>query len=642
MIIYQENKDNFLEDIQNRDIQDKIADFYLEKLGKRPSPSEKRSWQNSLTEVYYVLNDQRIPNESRVTIEYNLPSTNRRIDVIVSGTDNQGKPTAILIELKQWEKANLVATKDGLVTTFLGGNPNRETVHPSYQVWSYFQFMKDYSRLYHQEKLAFIICAYLHNYKKANNEPLLDKHYEYYTKEAPIFFNGDNRLLSDYISHTIKGPDEQGIINRLDQEPKQPSKSLQNDISSLILENEDFVLLDSQKIAFEEIKSLTKKSKNDSQKRVVIIEGAPGTGKSVIAFQLLASFLKQSMSVSYISKNAALRSVFSTKLINKKSNKNDQGQRLTKSRLDNLMMGSGSFYKTMPNTYDVLLVDEAHRLNFKSGMFKNKGENQIKEIIESTLVSVFFVDDKQQVTSSDIGSKVQILTDAKSMNVRPENIKILNLNSQFRMSGSNNFLEWLDFALGLASLNESLKPDLTLDGYDFKIYDSIDEMTNDLETKNNLNNKTRLVAGYCWDWVSKKDPNSYDIDLSPTFKKQWNLSNDNTWAISENSFEQVGCIHTSQGLEFDYVGVIVGPDLYIKNGLLKTNPLARAKTDKSLNGLIGLIKKGDQESLDKAKLIILNTYRVLFTRGTKGCYIYFTDPEVKEYFQNLLIKNCNE
>jgi hypothetical protein len=278
---------------------------------------------------------------------------------------------------------------------------------------------------------------------------------------------------------------------------------------------------------------------------------------------------------------------------------------------------------------DVLIVDEAHRLRMKSGMFKNLGEDQVKEIIKAARMSVFFIDEAQKVTWSDVGEISRIQAHAIKAGAQ---IEIMELQSQFRCSGSDDYMAWLDDALGVKTDPENY---FSTDRFDFQIFDSPAILHEEIKTRNKVNNKSRMVAGYCWDWISKKFPNARDIEF-PEFKygAQWNLASyGNEWIINPKSVDEVGCIHTCQGLEVDYVGVIVGPDLKIIDGKLATNPNARARTDKSLAGYKSERKSNPVEADLKADQLIRNTYRTLMSRGMKGCYVYFTDPEVAEYFK---------
>ena len=344
-----------------------------------------------------------------------------------------------------------------------------------------------------------------------------------------------------------------------------------------------------------------------------------GTGKSVVAIQLLCDLIQKGYSANYVTKNAAPRNVYFEKLKQNKYKLN---------YIKSLFKGSGSFVDVPNNYFDCLIADEAHRLNAKSGMFKNLGENQIKEIIHSSRVSVFLIDENQKVTTSDIGSIELIKYYAQLEGSAVYSGEELNLVSQFRCNGSDGYLAFLDNLLGIRpTANQTFDMD-----YDIKVFDNPNEMREAVRKKNNVNNKSRLLAGYCYEWITQKNPlgNDYDINLEDEFKAKWNFGNTSTWAIDETSFEQVGCIHTSQGLEFDYVGVIIGKDLIFDGTNVVTDYTKRAKTDQSLKG----IKSTKNYKL--ADEIIRNTYRTLLSRGQKGCYIYCEDKALSKYIKKML------
>jgi DUF2075 family protein len=386
---------------------------------------------------------------------------------------------------------------------------------------------------------------------------------------------------------------------------------------------EEFVLLDEQKTAFETIIRNARQAQSGA-KKVLIIKGGPGTGKSVISINALAKLTSERMNVKYVTANAAPRDVFQAKL--KGLIKGDS--------VKHLFGGSGSYTETPKDSMDVLIVDEAHRLRMKSGMFKNLGESQTKEIIHSSKLSVFFIDEAQKVTWSDVGEISRIKAYAAKLGA---DVEMLELTSQFRCGGSDDYMAWLDDTLGLQNVPENY---FSRDKFDFKIFDSVIDLHHEIRGKNKVNNKARMVAGYCWNWVSKKAATSFDIELEQgNYKARWNLASyGNEWIINPKSVDEVGCIHTCQGLEVDYVGVIIGDDLVVLNGKLMTNPKGRAKSDKSLNGYIGERKTDPERADAKADELIRNTYRTLMSRGMKGCYVYFTNPEVKRYFQERLPK----
>jgi DUF2075 family protein len=297
-------------------------------------------------------------------------------------------------------------------------------------------------------------------------------------------------------------------------------------------------------------------------------------------------------------------------------------------RIRNLFKGSGSYVNTAKNQFDVLIVDEAHRLNEKSGFYGTDGENQIKEIINSSKLSIFFIDENQRVTYSDIGRKVDIRGFAAALNATTTE---LELSSQFRCNGSNGYLAWIDDVLGI---RETANKTLEHANYEVKVFDNPSEMKTHIEALNKEANRARIVAGYCWNWESKNNSNKMDINFPEFgFSAQWNLSGDNTWIISEGSVDQVGCIHTAQGLELDHIAVIIGEDLIVRDGKVITQPDRRARTDASLKGFKQSVAINPEMAMRKADDIIKNTYRTLLTRGSRSCSIYCVDPETQEYFR---------
>lgn len=254
-----------------------------------------------------------------------------------------------------------------------------------------------------------------------------------------------------------------------------------------------------------------------------------------------------------------------------------------------MFKGSGIYTEADENIVHTILVDEAHRLNAKSGMFQNMGENQIKEIIHAAYCSVFFIDESQRVTMSDIGSVKEIEKWADTLNSQ---IIKMTLTSQFRCNGSDGYIAWIDNAL---QIRETANISMKEMDYDIKIVDSAMELKNLIFEKNSQNGRSRLLAGYCWDWNKSEQNNTdyCDIEIGD-FRMSWNLGN-TIFAIDDTSINQVGCIHTTQGLEFDYVGVIIGEDMRYSNDKIITDFNKRARTDQSLKGIKNFTRKIHQK-----------------------------------------------
>ena len=622
MIIYRATKKQFVDDVFNNTIADNIDEAFYEHLGRHTSPNEVRSWQNSMQYMSRVVNTPELPDDAGVAIEYQIPLTAKRVDFIVSGLNSQKREQLVIIELKQWEDAEPTPKPGVVVTRFQHGKA--EVAHPSYQAWSYAYMLQNYNMTIQDRGVDINPCAYLHNY--APDGMINGKLYEDYVTKAPVFLKNDAARLQDYILRYVRYCSPEDIIWKIDKGKLRPSKQLADSLTSMLRGNDEFVMLDDQKVVYESAVYLAKKAQQ-GKKQVLIVEGGPGTGKSVLAINLLVNLTAEGIASQYVTKNSAPRAVYSVKLSGS----------YKKSYINNLFVGSGNFIDTMPNTMGALIVDEAHRLNMKSGMFSNLGENQIKEIINTARFSVFFVDDCQRIHMKDIGSVQSIRQYAEEMGA---DVHLEHLSSQFRCNGSDGFLSWLDNAL---QIRETANIRLTSEDYDFRIYDSPTEMFEEIKRKNESNNKSRVVAGYCWDWNSKQNHAAYDIIIPQyNFRKQWNFNSNEPWLIGEKSIDQIGCIHTCQGLELDYVGVIVGLDLSYKNNRVVTDGFKRSPNDQSLKGFKAMMSKKPTEALQAADAIIKNTYRTLMTRGMKGCYVYFSDKALADHFRELMAQKPEE
>ena len=619
MIFYHGTLALFKKDVDSGRIADKIEESFLSHGFHHNNPKEHAAYVNSLRVRRDVLcdKDAKMNQNLKIAIEFKVPNTSKRVDFLITGYDELGEENAVIIELKQWtecEKTDL----ENLVYAYVAGR-KRNLSHPSYQAYSYAQRIKNFNQTVQEKPVNLYPCAYCHNYEERWKEEIEDPRYDEVRKDAPLFLSRDRLKLRRFIKKYIKNPDKGEILYQIDNGKIRPSVELQDAISKLLHGNKEFNRIDEQQVAFSVIQDLILKSYGKKTKHTIIVKGGPGTGKTVIARNLLSDLIcdkkKEGLNVCYVSKNAAPRNVYAKRLIQ---------DNFRMSYISNLFKGSGSFVDAKENEFDCILADEAHRLNARSGLYGNQGENQIKEIIHASKVSVFFIDEDQIVTAKDIGSVDEIRKWAKEEGSIVHEGEDLELVSQFRCNGSDGYLCFLD---NLLQIRETANVDREDRDYDVKVYDDPVLLREDLRKKNERNNKSRRVAGYCYPWVSKRDPSLYDIVLENGFRAQWNFNDTKTWAIDKDSFDQVGCIHTCQGLEFDYVGVIIGKDLIYRKGEVLTVPSERAKTDISLKGC------HDRKKADK---IIRDTYKTLLTRGQKGCYIYCEDKRLSSYIKKCL------
>jgi len=637
VIVYTGTKSRFRQDVMTNDIGGIIASTFKSVTGHGTKQSEINSWVNSLQYMDRVLEDPAIPATAGVAIEYHIPRSSKRIDFILTGTDAQHTDTAILVELKQWQQADLTA-KDGIVVTTFKGGP-QETPHPSYQAWTYNPNSAVPGRI------------------PRSSGPRA-KRYARQARGGVCRPEGAHAMRG--VSSSRNLPAKRLPFLRNNGKIK-PSKNLADSLAGMLRGNQEFVMVDDQKIVYETALALAAEVctghnpnsegipreagggpsamrarpdgvyasrrapamraenciGNFQAKHVLIVEGGPGTGKSVVAINLLVALTNQDMVAQYVTRNSAPRLVYAAKLAGT----------LKRSRIDNMFRSSETFHKAQPNEYDCLIVDEAHRLKEKSGIFNHLGENQVKELIKAAKLAVFFVDEDQKVTLKDIGDKDEIRRWARQQHAKVTELK---LESQFRCNGSDGYLAWLDNTL---EISKTANPTLHPEDYDFRIMDDPAQLHALIRRKNQAKNSARMVAGYCWNWLSKKTPALKDIVL-PGYQAAWNLTADGqAWIIKPASVSEVGCIHTAQGLELDYVGVIVGPDLVVRGGRVITVPGARAGSDKSIHGWKALAKKDPAATKLRLDAIIKNTYRTLMTRGLKGCYVHFTDEETARHFK---------
>lgn len=622
MIVYEATKDEFLKDVFDDQLVHNICNNFKAKIG-RVNEKEIRAWDNSMKYMYLVLSDNEIPSNAGVAIEFKIPHTSKRVDFLISGMNHNHNNSVVIVELKQWDKVEKVEGKEAIVKTVINRHMV-ETTHPSYQAWSYASLIQDYNENAQSDHIQLYPCAYLHNYMNVGeNDPLVDFMYQYYIEQAPLFLKGDAAKLRSFIKRYVKYGDNKENLYKIEKGRIRPSKSLQDTLNSMLKGNREFIMIDDQKVVYETALQLANEAIRTNQKQVLVVEGGPGTGKSVLAINLLVELTNRSLVCQYVTKNAAPRKVYAQKL----------KQDFRKGHIDNLFTSSGSYVNTPSNVFDALIVDEAHRLNEKSGMFQNLGENQIKEIINASKLSIFFIDERQRVTLKDVGS-VQMIQ--KFAGLYGAKVIKAKLESQFRCNGSDGYLAWIDDVL---QIRETANPNFFDSNYDFRVYSDPNELRSEIEKLNKVNNKSRIVAGYCWNWIKegKNNSNVHDIVIPEhNFSMSWNLGNSETWAIDEHSVREAGCIHTCQGLEFDYVGVIIGDDLIYKDGQVQTDYTKRAKTDQSLKGLKKMLKENPDEALKIADEIIRNTYRTLLTRGQKGCFVYCTNKELENYLRKRL------
>lgn len=616
MILFDGTVREFDDLIASNELVPRLREAWLLERGSPARSNEIRSWQNSLPRLAGVCRLAGL-RDQQLMLEYRLPRTGRRMDAFLLGASDSGD-RGFIIELKQWETTQ---PSDGeFVVTWVGGT-NKPTLHPSIQAYDYQRFFEQGCEGFDPDAWPLRSAVFLHNYQLAGTDALLDPKFAEAVRLAPIFDEGGARALATTLAAWIPKAPGAAILQAARDPRLRPSKKLMECVGKAATGHEAFVLLDNQKVALSEILAAAKRATHLSKGTAVIVSGGPGTGKSAVAVQALGQLAKKHLKVNLSFGNAALHKAISRHMPAE-----------ARAAITKFWNYRGATELEM----DVLLCDEAHRIRSDSNMQWVSQEErsplaQIDELFNVARVVVFFIDDLQTVRRDDVGSRDLIRSTAAK---RGLDVVEVALEAQFRCSGNDAYLSWITDVLGL---EETAHPYwIPSSGFEFELVDSPEELRARINEKAQAGASARLMAGYCWPWTDQQTPDGglvADVKIGQ-FEMPWNARDNFTklpkgvpksidWATQPGGIDQIGCIYTAQGFEFDYAGVIWGPDLVARGGRLKGD-VKGSKDSKA---------KSAKEDFDR---FVRQTYRVLLSRGMKGCYVHITDPETREYVRSRL------
>lgn len=619
MLLYSGMTPDFVLETTRNAIAGHLAQAFERHFRYSPSDNEYRSWQNSLRALAAVVDRARLRDQG-IILEYQLPLSSRRLDAMLMGRHESGD-RAVIVELKQWDEAESADAPD-LVRTWVGGR-RRDVLHPSVQVNQYRRYLQDTHTAFHADiaPVRLDACAYLHNYTSRNGDPLFSEDSEAVRQLAPVFTGPDALELGSFLSDRLAMGEGERVMRRVETSKYRPARKLLAHVAKVVKEEPAFVLLDEQLVVFRQVMAAVESARTDSRRHVFIVHGGPGTGKSVLAVNLLGELSRKGINAHHATGSKAFTRTL---------------QRIVGREAAKQFRYFNNFGHAAPGEVDVLLCDEAHRIRSSSNhRFTRKADlstrSQIQELIEAARVTVFFVDDQQVVRPNEIGRSGLIREAAASNDcVLHESV----LEAQFRCSGSDAFVGWVDNTLDIRRAQPVLF-DQSEQTFEFNIIESAEALDALIREKANEGHSARLVAGYCWPWAKALDENgalSRDVVIGE-FQRPWNARPETTglppgvpkadyWAHEPGGLDQVGCIYTAQGFEFDYVGVIWGPDL-------RYQPGEGWVGDKSANADATVRRSGD-----RFVELLKNTYRVLLSRGMKGCFVYFMDLETEKFVRS--------
>lgn len=615
-IVYSEKLSTFNNDV-DQGIINQILIKKLSEKGIGVGKSQDLAFSNSLERLSNILGANKVDQDYYCAIEYVVFSSHRkRIDFMISGYDKNGLENVVILELKQWsnETVSLLPYSDNL-EALVTKNRFEEVTHPSAQALSYKNLFTNFYEVTETDPILFHCASFLHNYLDYPNCAIKDSRYNALLDVSPTFLKTDSQKLRDYIFMFLEKPDDGAIFKRLDGSDLKPTVQLKENVGSLILNNNKLALFDSQLVAYNAIIAKVKECIIYNKKSVFIIEGGPGTGKSLIALKVLGTVIKDlSCTAYYATHNSAVRHLFQSSITKDKSK-----------GMYELLSWSGEWVRsTRPeNTIDCVVVDEAHRLQTSVQGARETGLTIIDEIIKSAKVSVFFIDEGQFVTSRDAGTIEGIKKIAKDNGAEVIMKDEFKLETQFRCNGSDGYIAFLDYIF------EGKEPEYSIlkCNYDLRFVKTGKELYDNIFALKMSGENARFVAGYAYNWsTNKNNPDVYPLNMC------WNKDT-KTWATREEGFNEVGCVYSAQGAEFDYVGVVIGKDLILNktNSKIEVDVLAHAETDHTY--MPANFKKSDK-NIAKATRLIKNAYKVLLTRGIKGCVVYCEDDDLRQYLES--------
>ena len=532
------------------------------------------------------------------------------------GRDDKQDDSVVLIELKQWSNENVgdCPAEGNIIVDY--GRFKKEQAHPSLQVQGYHYDLKDFVTIFGEPpEISLSSCAYCHNYSRDGLNPVLFfPKFKKETDEFPVFAREDVKALGAYLKQRLATGNGLELFGRFVTSPIRPSKRLLDHTSQMINSQQIFNLIDDQIAAFNSIMHKAKKLSQADRKSIVIVKGGPGTGKSVIALEVMGELMRMGKTVFHATGSSAFTNTL---------------RKLVGSRAQKLFKFFNSFITTKPDSIEVLICDEAHRIRKTSNNRYTRREErtkvpQIDELLSIAKLGIYFIDENQIVRPEEIGSIAHIKEAANRFGITAANISEFELKTQFRCSGSDAYLQWLDKTLGITD-SDGVAFDARMQ---FKIFSNPSEMMAEVRKRNaEKKNSARIVAGFCWPWSKPNSDGTLVADVKiGDFAMPWEKKDTFwKWATDDSGMEQVGTVYTAQGFEFDYIGVIFGNDLVFDwdKQDWRSDPKHSHDTQ---------VKRNNPDLIRHLQ----NVYRVLMSRAHRGVYVHFMDQDTERRFRSAI------
>jgi uncharacterized protein len=652
-IVYQESLQTFIfHCLKSKDISEKVKMGMYNAGYSYVMPNWETSWKNSLPAIARALENSLIAGDVDVAVEYRLKHSMERLDFLIYGVDEHDKKNIVIVELKQWSQVSVTGSLNKVHTMVAKGH-FEDHFHPSYQALNYAGQLKSFNEYVQNEKMGVESCSFCHNMDRGFKTIMDDVFLFPFISESPTYLEEEGAQLKAFVEKYVSKRCH-NILYEINKARTIPSDDFAKLMRDALNGNQMYSLDMSQSNALTTIVDAVRDASFYNQKKTIIIKGGAGTGKSIIAINALGQLNSPKkkadrITTMFVTVNAAPKKVLYNALI--------QGKEFKAGDLGTLFKYPTAFADKPTNSVPCLLIDEAHRIfKMKGGVGLKSGTDMLHDLINTAQISVFFIDDNQAVTKDDYATIEIIKQLAKQCHSQVVMGPELELTGQYRVQGG---AEYIEFVKSFLQINKEEIKFNTSNSYDLQIFDNANDMFNkikELDTESrkkqaeeagklefdldSYNGHCRVVAGYTYEWIS--DPNIRDgvndvIITKDNFAKKWNLRYGSglkaySWADDPLSIDEIGCIHTCQGIDLDYCGVIIGKDVTYENGKICFHKETHPKSD-----LAGIRTASDMD----AETWIKNTYYVLLTRGIKGTYIYCEDEALREYLKSKITCKTN-
>ncbi|MFG2045909.1 DNA/RNA helicase domain-containing protein [Micromonospora sp. NPDC048935] len=621
MLAFQTTPKQILELAEVDQLAGRVA-AHLSAAGFQVDTSERSSWEKSLPALARELTAAGL-GDLDALVESQLPRSSRRIDVILAGAErSSNRPVYAVVELKQWSWATVYDEAENLVRAPGMREPQP---HPALQVQTYCSYLTDFLPVLWEWPESVHGLAFLHNADRHQIPDLSTNSLTVPAERRMVFTRDRTEDLRTYLRERFAPWRYRAAAERLLNASVRPSKQLLAVVAEEVASRRHLVLLDEQRSAYELVMRGVRWADQGRRKRVVLVSGGPGSGKSAIALTLLADLAREERPVAHATGSKAFK-----KTVQEYARRQPRDREQRTAPVFNYFL---DFMKSPPDSLDVLICDEAHRIRSRStrrGGFTGKVP-QVHELIAVAKVPVFLLDDDQVVRPNEVGSVRMIREAAESLDLE---VDYIHLGAQFRCGGSPRYERWVMHLLGLAGRVPYRWP--VDDDYRVALAASPQQMEDLLRPRHVAGQSARISAGFCWPWHELPRGGKLVLDVAINgWRRPWNAAGDHPprgipsgsyWATDPRGFDQIGCIYTAQGFEYEWSGVILGPDLVFRDGQLRSDPTR--SNDKAI------FKNG--RASEGADRLIRNAYKVLLTRGMRGTLIHSVDPETQEFLAGLV------